>query len=234
MSSCKRPDLDFCRDDGLRLALERVWDRYDALSVSPDPRELARRREVDEGLARDARMRALVSRGVPSRIATLIAEGSLRPSQALSVVEASKKAVVILSGIAGAGRSVAAAAMVAKVGELGRFIRAFDLVALRADQYGDRLAIREIEGAKVLAIDDLGLETVDQRYLALLEQVIRRRFDDGKRTVITTGLPKPKFVERYGRRLVEQISPDGQFEEIVKRFEDVAEKPAVAQLSLVN
>jgi DNA replication protein DnaC len=74
-----------------------------------------------------------------------------------------------------------------------------------------------LERARLLAIDDLGLEPLDARdyALACVVDLIDRRYDGTRKTIITTNLGTEAFRERYcvgpGVRMLRRIREVGRF-----------------------
>lgn len=133
--------------------------------------------------------------------------------RAISLVETAldHHTVVLLLGVAGAGKSTLAAHMLTRAAKAGRSVwwsPALKLAQARAEA---RLGtepedVRRAIRADVVVVDDLGQEAVST-WSAVVD-VIHGRHDAGRPLVVTTGLQKRALAERYGggtgRRLMER------------------------------
>lgn len=127
--------------------------------------------------------------------------------------------LLVMSGLPGCGKSLAAAYAIARFGGMWLKARALNNVKLDLSDYGK---------AGLLVIDDLGTEWagetrfVTDRAAGLLEE----RYDAKRRTIITTNLRRrrrkvedasldteepPQFVERYGERTDDRARDRGRF-----------------------
>lgn len=118
------------------------------------------------------------------------------------------KTILVLTGPVDTGKTVAAAWGVAWSG--GRFAKGIDL--LRAGLYPDDPKFwQRLFAAKVLAVDDLGVEPLDSKGfgLAAIEDLVDRRYDGGRKTIITTNAPPVVFRDRFGERIWRRIAEVG-------------------------
>ncbi len=168
--------------------------------------------------SREADWRA---RGIPERLFPMLHDGAAdepelgdtsrplapgplapKPTPALTAVDrflepSDPKTILVLAGEVGTGKTVAAA-WGAAVGR-GRMVKAIDL--LRAGLYPqDPLFWPRLYTEKLLVVDDLGAEPLDAKghQLAVISDVVDRRYDAGKKTIVTTNLAQAQFRERYG------------------------------------
>jgi len=155
----------------------------------------------------------LTRRGIPERTArvALAASSTDATTRALEAPES----LVVLSGHAGVGKSVAAAAwLMAKAKgkpECMRWIQSGDLA--RGYAY-DADSFDAISGIWALVIDDFGVEYLDDkgRFKTTLEEILSRRFARMRFTLLTTNIVEPaQFAERYGERIASRIHEDGAF-----------------------
>lgn len=181
----------------------------------------ARRAEM----AQEALPEALTSCGVPLRCVEVLA--GLQETPALKAVKAwwrGESTFCLLLGAAGAGKSVAASwAIQDQVYPdvlrwierphgrrlSARFMRAGDMARMSA--YGHE-AEREFEAmcsVQLFALDDMGTERPSDTWLALLDELIDRRYGDKLKTVLTTNLDAEAFKKRYGERIADRIRHDG-------------------------
>jgi hypothetical protein len=168
---------------------------------------------VEDGAARARRMEAI---GVPARIARVLE--SFRDTEAVDLVRAwlaTPSCLLVLSGTVGSGKSVAAAWALANnirrtmlkligldpvesVERLsGRWVSAADLVEA-SDFDGDFWG--PLRRAHLLVIDEAGPERLDAKGRALgnFSGLLRRRYDDSRRTIVTTNLRPAEWLRIYG------------------------------------
>jgi len=161
--------------------------------------------------------RRLEAIGVPVRVARALGP-SFRETEAVQLVrqwQATHADLLVLSGTVGSGKSVAAAWALANninrrtcylVGgesvELvehlsGRWVAAADLVEA-SDFAGDFWG--PLRRAHLLIIDEAGPERLDPKGRALgnFAGLLRRRYDEARRTIITTNLPPAEWLRVYG------------------------------------
>jgi hypothetical protein len=157
--------------------------------------------------------------GVPRRVARALAPGVFRETPAIDVARAwlaTGAGVLVLSGTVGSGKSVAAAWTLENNVETvkcrdprddaweviprrrsGRWIAAADLVEASDFDAGFWDPLRK---AELLVIDEAGPERIDTkgRALANFSGLLRTRYDNARRTVITTNLPPAEWLRLYG------------------------------------
>lgn len=184
------------RDPAHRAAVEA-----DLGVVVPCPPEL---RQQD-------RERSWSARGIPERLWPMFHDGAPDepvgplaplPSEALEVVgrfisPAETKTGLVLAGDPGTGKTVAAA-WGAAWGS-GRVVKALDLV--RAGLYPEDPGFwPRLQGERLLVIDDLGTEPLDAKGFGLsaICDLVDRRYDAARKTIITTNKSLAEFKERYG------------------------------------
>lgn len=152
-------------------------------------------------------------RGCPAHRPTMDAVIKPAETPALSAVRAALKwfaertdgpisqaAVLVLSGRNGAGKSVAAArAVAARRGGVSdaRFIVADAIASLPDNDWSEYLRARdELVAVPLLAIDECGVEVARAAGLRV-SAILRKRYDAGRLTIVTTNLTRPQFVARY-------------------------------------
>lgn len=148
-------------------------------------------------------------RGVPDRLAAIVLAGKLRQTQA---VEAARKVatgigrVVVLSGKAGCGKSVALALALSL--RPGVWIHGPTLaIPPRRDDDDD--ADARMRGCGLLVVDDVGAEHSPSGYaVSRLTDAVVARDGMGRPTLISTNLGAAQFVERYGERLSSRLNGD--------------------------
>lgn len=158
---------------------------YAAKIADRTQRERERQRELDDLHAGPR----LVAQGVPKNLADEISAGRLFTTHCLTHVNApDRRAVVVLSGITGCGKSLASAALLRKLGA-GWFVPAAELAALDRSRTGDRSIFERAVTAGCLVVDDLGTETITDKWLASFDLLMEKRIGARRATVITTNLP---------------------------------------------
>jgi len=119
--------------------------------------------------------------------------------------------LLVLAGKAGAGKTVAACWLVAQPKtKTALFVKAAQLA--RWQRYDEDEVDRLIDPG-LLVIDDLGAEFNDERgsFLTLLDEVLVRRLEEKRRTVVTTNLDAGEWEARYGIRILDRIRESGVF-----------------------
>ncbi len=190
----------------------------------------ARNREWQETIAKVSAETAAtrhrseaIARGVPAKdvgkiLAELSAPGSLEKRRPLVLAaklltyEPDKRRTLVLSGPTGAGKTVAAGWLVAKLE--GRMVTAHQIS--RMDKFSAE-AMGPLEAASCLAIDDLGVEYLDPKgvYLSALDGLLNARYAALLRTVITTNLDGASFKKRYGARIYRRCAQEAaSFQEL--------------------
>ena len=203
--------------DDLPASLQRMLEREN----NPTPEMLARRaeneREAREREIEKARHRleaAMRDSQAPARSARIVMSGEAKETRAMAAVRAfmaSGGSSLVLAGGKGCGKSTAAVWAIAHRLD-GYFRYAGELAGLSRDD-DER---RKITRSRLLVIDDLGVEYLDDKgwFAAFFDEVIVRRHDNELKTIITTNLPKAKFSARYrSERVLDRLST-GMFVEI--------------------
>ena len=185
--------------------------------MNSDPEVQAMLDEAERELAVARVRRARVRGRIPARVVPLLDAG-VRPTACVEAVRAfvaSQLSILVLAGGVGSGKTVAACEAVERAGLAGSslFVKALDLV--RAGTF-DEDFWREVRTAKLLVVDDLGVEPLDEKGWALanLLALIDARYDDATKTILTTNLDADRFLARYGAdggRLRDRMREAGQF-----------------------
>lgn len=176
---------------------------WDAAQIEDDARREAQR-------LRGSREWALREAGVPPRNLSLLLDGGLRETTAVKAVRAwqgSRRTFLVLSGGAGAGKTVAACLALMGGGVFERCVSAGRLGLYGAE---DVARMRALRRARVLVLDDLGAEFQTDVWRAQFDELADERYGHQRRTVITTNLAPEIIRERYGARVADRIRHDGQ------------------------
>lgn len=188
---------------------------------------------------------AIQARGIPRKDAQRLRTG-LSDTSALAAAKqflaAPTERILVLSGHKGCGKTVAAGWCVLQGSpdpyvprhpeESGvrrhidgyrqswptgpRFLTAAQLA--RVSMYSDT-DLKPLYESELLAIDDLGVEYLDQKgaFLSLFDALFDARYANDARTVITTNLPAVEFKARYGERVADRIREVGRFVELADK-----------------
>ncbi len=162
----------------------------------------------------------LAEHGAPVKDLDRAIAGDLRPTEAVVAVrEAFERGstLVALSGVPGLGKTTAACWWLIQqhprptvTVRPARFIRAGQLARWpRFDE--DRM--RDLERARALVLDDLGVEYDDTKgaIRSLLDDLIDARYAACLPTLITTNLKGDAFKARYHERIADRIREAGGF-----------------------
>jgi DNA replication protein DnaC len=183
--------------------------------------------------------------GVPARVARAVADGVFIETEAVGIARewrSSDAGVLVLCGAVGCGKSVAATwllkhnereKVIALVGGekhrvvermTGAWVAASALV--EASDFSSEFW-KPLRRASLLVVDEVGTERLDAkgRAVANFTELIRRRYDDGRRTVITTNLPPAEWLNVYGS------ADGGRLRDRLKESEFEFGRPAVVALS---
>jgi DNA replication protein DnaC len=190
----------------------------------------------------------LAAIGVPGRIGDALAEGTLIETPAVAAARSwlkTKAGILVLSGTVGCGKSVAAAWLLAnnfsvevprlagvepsdwtppplRTWRTGAWVAAAALV--EASDFAPEFW-KPIRKAELVVIDEAGAERLDAKGRALgnFTELLRRRYDDGRRTVVTTNLPPAEWQRVYCE------SDGGRFRDRLAEAEvDFGRSPVVA------
>lgn len=205
--------------------VDEFLERIRAFEESP-----ARKAERAEEEARIARMteqrrhQVFEETGVPLRIREIVTKPALDVTEAREALADIGHGIVVLSGVPGSGKTVAAAAWIRDViwapdrvtayqGYQGRpplFVTSHRLA--RWDRY-DNDEMRKLLRADRLVIDDLGGEYADQKgnFAALIDEIVLERHGQRRPLVMTTNLDAALFKERYEERVADRIRESGRF-----------------------
>lgn len=190
-------------------------ERLDALAAAAIDAEEAERRRGRENSWR--------GKGIPERLWPMLhaseagTAGGAEPTQAIEAVgpflsPSQPRTILVLAGGVGVGKTVAAAWGCAF--HRGQMVKALDL--LRAGMFPDDPGFwPSMHRAPLLAVDDLGSEPLDGKGYghALVADLFDRRYDAGRKTIVTTNLSSEQFKGRYGdgagRRLWDRLREVG-------------------------
>lgn len=154
--------------------------------------------------------------GIPRKDFEIIRGGkATNAMRAAAEFAAGPKTLLVLSGSPGSGKSFAAGRFLydTSAGNTWTTARFVDVSTLARMPRYDEKAMKEIEEASALVIDDLGMEFDDKSgaFRSLLDAVINARYANALKTVITTNLDATAFKARYGERVADRIREVGAF-----------------------
>lgn len=188
-------------DDFEKMAQRYAQASSDAMAAYEE-REAARKRQAQRDV--------LAAFGVPKRAATVEVEDS-EAILAMRKWAETDSWCLVLSGVAGVGKSIAAAEWLrgyakrldSADGVTKRWFRAADLAAI--GQYDKE--IERIARIKTLVIDDLGVEYGDKKgySLSLFDRILDIRYSEMLATIITTNLSAAQIAAQYEARIVDRM-----------------------------
>jgi DNA replication protein DnaC len=177
--------------------------------------DLARRRQDQERAELDiARRERRVAASMPPRVWPML--DSPLATEALGAVErflSSSKTFLVLAGAVGCGKTVAACSAIDRRGG-GVFVKAAAVTRARFDDEAWEVLLH----ARVLVVDDLGTEPLDEKGWAAgaLAELFDHRYDWQTLTILTTNLDGDGFKARYcredGGRFLSRLREAGVFE----------------------
>ena len=218
--------------------MTRPVDREAALKAACDRRkqqeeqreaEEQRRLQERRSQAMATAVKSAEEKVIPPRLLHIVLAPTLFDTPALEAATRIRKRLIVLSGLVGTGKTVAACAwlhawfrqkehwrystkddVATMVGRPPVFITAGALS--RFEKYNGRLVEGLFEASR-LVIDDLGVEFLDERgaLKSFLEELINARYDYELETIITTNLSDQRFRERYEERFADRIREVGEF-----------------------
>lgn len=210
----------------LRAAIERR-DHADAQREGITVAELHARRERDhradvDRATRESRLENLgrdACRMHPDDVERVISTDpeALADSKAWRVLERfarSGRAFVVLSGPRGIGKTVAAAALKARLG--GLVVRPDEVVTAFRNEHEAARALREqLIDTSLVVLDDLGVELAADASVRAFHALVDQRQGGQRRTVVTTNLTRLELRAAYDVRTLERITHGGAFVELV-------------------
>lgn len=156
--------------------------------------------------------------GVPERVIRALDPAVFRETDAVRLAREWKETragVVVFAGVVGAGKSVAAGWLLQHNVEVhqARDPRDGEVVLRTTRRSGAWVAASALAEASdfaaefwgplrrvdLLVVDEAGTERLDAKGRALgnFTELLRRRYDDGRRTVVTTNLPPSAWLKAY-------------------------------------
>lgn len=201
---------------------QRVLDF--AKSLSPEERIQDDGPDAEVYSYRDIEL-SLQKQGIPQRAIDTLNSGSFEEHTAAikavrEFAESSKEGwCLVLSGDKGCGKSTAAAFYLEnrtiRIAKKNRGAHSFPIPSRqfwwtaakinRVSSYDAKL--ENLMRIPVLIIDDLGVEYADKggHFNGRLDELLSARYDNYKKTIITTNLNAKDFEERYGKRISSRI-----------------------------
>lgn len=170
------------------------------------PRNIVAR---DAALEADALQARLEMSGIPRGVRAVLG-GAFEATEATQVVDewlAGTKRLLLLSGGVGTGKSVAAGYAIKR--SPGRWMHASEIAKAARFENDDRM--RELKGARLLVVDDLGSEFNDASGWgrAHLTTLLLERYEDNLRTIITTNMDGKQWGAYADQRIRDRLVGDG-------------------------
>lgn len=181
---------------------DEQWAEHDARVADENARDLAEGR-----LRHRSHMLAI---GWPKRAidAAMTADRNKPAVEATARWTPDNRSVLVLSGAAGCGKTVAAAWWACAQRTAATFVRA---TAFASSSRYDRETRDRWLKASALVLDDLGAEYIDAKgsLLTDLDELVDTFYGDRRPLLITTNLEKTAFKARYGERITDRIRECG-------------------------
>jgi DNA replication protein DnaC len=187
---------------------DEQWDAHDRRVAEERAREAAndRAREIAQARA------TLEDNGFPVRALDVASTADLKQSALVAIADwkPADDSILVLSGRAGCGKSVAATWWAARCCPDAKFVRATEFASSSRYQNPKREAWYAASG---LVLDDLGTEHADAKgsFLVDLDELIDRFYGAKRPLVITTNVDAKAFKQRYGARIEDRIRECGRF-----------------------
>lgn len=186
---------------------DEQWEAHDA--------RVAAERERDAAAGPARAKSPLLERGWPARAVefAVTADHSRPGIEAIERWPSGERNVLVLGGVAGCGKTVAAAWWARQQRVAPQFVRASTFAS--SSRY-DRETRDGWLKASALVLDDLGAEYLDTKgsLVTDLDELVDVFYGDRRPLVITTNLAKAAFKARYGERIVDRIRECGHWEAI--------------------
>lgn len=198
-------------------AIDIDWAKRDAEVAAERARQ-----EAEGEVKRLAEVcRDLADRGAPVEDVARVMRGELEDTHALRAVREAHEAgvkLLALSGPPGIGKTTAACWWLVHARPVTSLIRVRPGLFVRAGQFArwsrfDEERMRDLERARALVLDDLGVEYDDTKgaVRSLLDEVVDARYAASLPTLLTTNLSGPAFKERYHERIADRVRGAGGF-----------------------
>lgn len=205
MPEAKAETYEECAERMTALGFEPIsreaWDRFAEVERAQVAEETAEKERAEKEL-HETCARA-VAWGIPVKDAERIARGDLEVTTALNHCRAfrgSAKTLLVLCGGEGCGKTTAAAWWLMQPKQGHRYLEVKPPKFVTAGQLSlwprfDRDARAELDLARCLVIDDVGLEYDDTKgaFRGLFREVTHERHNKSLPTVITTNIPGHVF-----------------------------------------
>lgn len=116
--------------------------------------------------------------------------------------------IVVFSGPAGVGKTVAACWIANRFSSVPLFMRASEFAT--TSRY-DQDARENWQGRRAMILDDLGAEYLDPKgsFLVDLDELVDHYYASKRYLIITTNCDKATFKNRYGERIVDRLAEAG-------------------------
>lgn len=208
------PDGPPCLSEEQKTWTDEQWSIHDEKVAQQ------RAREVAEAAARDRRstISRMASNGFPHR-ALEAAEAADLEADALARIRDwrhTEHSLLVLSGAAGCGKTVAATWWALNRCSAATFLRSTSFASSSRYDHEQR---RKWLSAQAMVLDDLGTEYADAKgnFQVDLDELIDTFYGDSKPLIITTNCSTETFKARYGERVVDRVRECGKWLSIASK-----------------
>lgn len=209
---------------------DSILERLERQALDPEHQAKLRAEQAVKDAERQrmlgiARAKAIAATGIPLMFVEKIS-GELQATQAISEANGTGTGVVVLSGLPGCGKSIAACAWVREPLLSDRAFEGIGIPQLaivsplfvtsarlaRWERYSEGKMDSLLKATR-LVVDDVGAEYSDVKgnFLAILDELIADRAANRRPMILTTNLDAAAFKLRYGERIADRIREVGRF-----------------------
>jgi DNA replication protein DnaC len=210
----RRKKRQHAAEESLGDVISKAWSAFE----DPENQERIQRKDESSAARAEAERQRLCEkelrmRGVPKKIAELIADGAVSSTPAVfELTERKGMLLVVLAGNTGCGKTLAACTWM-QDRPTGRLVRATELSEIGRG-WREREELASLRRVGLLVVDDLGVEEDDRRLLQRLDDMVDARISAGYPTLMTTNLTADEFKHRYGNRIWSRLHEHGDFIEL--------------------
>lgn len=219
----RRVDFSALLADVRHATEQRELDDARRAGLSIDAYRARRAAEVDQARRDEIRQERIVRLGAerrritPSDLERVVSEPStLEPTKSWRIAERwlrrREAAFLVLAGPRGAGKTVAACALIARLG--GFVLGAEDMVRAWRNEHDEARELRRrAMQVAFLVVDDIGRERDTEGGITAFQSLVDER-QGARRTLVTTNLTRAELDDRYDPRTLERLRHGGYIVEL--------------------